>query len=429
MAGDGPGLPQVKEEPLEEATGGTVGQNHPELGAEQVRLADGVPEELAEKQEDQEEEEALEEQQYQVEYSDSQEQLIQPAGNKRRAGLACDQCGKQVYKLPYLEAHIRSVHQGYSKPFLCRSCDKCFTRYEQLRSHMRNAHPQLEQLQQELRDLICELCNRQYSTKNALGEHLKRHAQRKEHVCEHCGVAKVTRTELLTHLRTHNPTWERFKCEQCPQLFRHKSAISRHVRVVHEGQRRFQCGHCEKKFGTHASQVRHERLHAGSTGGGAAEAAEEWPFACAHCQEPCVSRQTLELHLRRHSGRKAHRKRREEQDQDQGSLERQEHQELLRKKEKLRKRGHPSEDHANEATEQPKERQQDRECQDEELDAELDAEHGLLEEWQHKVELEDPQDPEWEHKLEQDAEPHDVPPMELPEEHFHDFKPSPSKAL
>jgi len=223
----------VKEEPLEEGIAENVKENHQELGAEQEELADGMPEELAEKQEDQEEEEeeALEEQQYQEEYADSQEQLNQPAGNKRRAGLACDQCGKQVYKLPYLEAHIRSVHQGYSKPFLCRSCDKCFTRYEQLRSHMRNAHPQLEQLQQELRDLICELCNRQYSTKNALGEHLKRHAQRKEHVCEHCGVAKVTRTELLTHLRTHNPTWERFKCEQCPQLFRHKSAISRHVRV------------------------------------------------------------------------------------------------------------------------------------------------------------------------------------------------------
>ncbi|KAH8408830.1 hypothetical protein KR009_001866, partial [Drosophila setifemur] len=244
---------------------------------------------------------------------------LEPSPKKPRSGLACDQCGKQVYKLPYLEAHIRSVHQGHSKPFLCRSCDKSFTRYEQLRSHMRNVHPQLQQLQ-ELRALICELCNRQYSTKNALGEHLKRHAQRKEHVCEHCGVAKVTRTELLTHLRTHNPTWERFKCEQCPQLFRHKSAISRHVRVVHEGQRRFQCGRCEKRFGTHASQLRHERLHcsggegegeAGGEGdggdereggGGASQEgnSQHWPFSCIHCQEPCVTRQKLELHLRRH---------------------------------------------------------------------------------------------------------------------------------
>jgi len=173
-------------------------------------------------------------------------------------------------------------------------------------------------------------------------------------------------------------------------------------------------------------QVRHERLHVGSTGAGAAEAAEEWPFACAHCQEPCVSRQTLELHLRRHSGRKAHRNRREEQDQDQESLEDQEeHLERLRKKKKLRKRNHPKEGHANEATKQPKERQQDQECQD----GELDPEQCPLEEWQHKLELEDPQDPEWQHKLEQDAEPHDDPRMELSEEHFHDLKSSTSKAL
>lgn len=186
------------------------------------------------------------------------------AANKRKL-LACEQCGKQVYKLPYLEAHIRSVHEGHPKPFLCRNCDKAFTRYEQLRSHMRNVHPAVAAAaaaaSNEQLELFCEQCNRRYSTKNALGEHLKRHAQERPHICEHCGAAKVTRTELLTHLRIHNPDWEKFKCNQCPQLFRHKSAISRHVRVVHEGQRRFQCGHCPKRFGTHASQRRHERLH------------------------------------------------------------------------------------------------------------------------------------------------------------------------
>ncbi|BFG01749.1 zinc finger protein 771 [Drosophila madeirensis] len=274
----------------------------------------------------------------QLESADAAEQeadnaSISVSSSKRGAGtLACDQCGKQVYKLPYLEAHIRSVHQGHAKPFLCRDCDKSFTRYEQLRSHMRNSHPSQggsgsggESAQQQLEEvqrLICELCNRQYSTKNALGEHLKRHAQRKEHVCEHCGVAKVTRTELLTHLRIHNPSWEKFKCQQCPQLFRHKSAISRHVRVVHEGQRRFQCVHCEKRFGTHASQLRHERLHASgdqqlpsrcdvcskcfTDGERLASHMRShdkslWPYACAQCNKPCVTRQTLEMHQQRHS--------------------------------------------------------------------------------------------------------------------------------
>ncbi|XP_002134554.1 zinc finger protein 134 [Drosophila pseudoobscura] len=290
---------------------------------------------------DSEEEEEEELELTQQESADAAEQAtdtasISVSSSKRGGGsLACDQCGKQVYKLPYLEAHIRSVHQGHAKPFLCRNCDKSFTRYEQLRSHMRNSHPSsqgsgggsgsgsAQQQLEEAQHLICEHCNRQYSTKNALGEHLKRHAQRKEHVCEHCGVAKVTRTELLTHLRIHNPSWEKFKCQQCPQLFRHKSAISRHVRVVHEGQRRFQCVYCEKRFGTHASQVRHERLHASdqqqrpsrcdvcskcfSDGERLASHMRShdktlWPYACAQCNKPCITRQTLEIHQQRHSG-------------------------------------------------------------------------------------------------------------------------------
>ncbi|XP_068158820.1 zinc finger protein 501 [Drosophila tropicalis] len=255
---------------------------------------------------------------------------MQMSNNKRRS-LACNQCGKQVYKLPYLEAHIRSVHEGHSKPFLCVLCKKSFTRYEQLRSHMRNVHPNssskqqdhqsLDEEQDQVQRLICLHCKRKYSTKNALGEHLKRHAQHKEHICEHCGVAKVTRTELLTHLRIHNPSWEKFKCQQCPQLFRHKSAISRHVRVVHEGQRRFQCAHCEKRFGTHASQLRHERLHTGQlphrceictkcfpdgdrlTAHIRTHDRNLWPFSCMHCDKPCVTLQNLERHQRRHSSK------------------------------------------------------------------------------------------------------------------------------
>ncbi|KAM8718962.1 hypothetical protein ACLKA7_011634 [Drosophila subpalustris] len=248
-------LPLVKEEPMEDETQQQREEYDSELALDKDADVDADANIEGQDLQNDEEEET----------STICEATDNSSVNKRKL-LACQQCGKQVYKLPYLEAHIRSVHEGHPKPFLCRDCDKAFTRYEQLRSHMRNVHPAsaaaaATSMTSEELDLICEQCNRRYSTKNALGEHLKRHAQEKPHICEHCGVAKVTRTELLTHLRIHNPDWEKFKCKQCPQLFRHKSAISRHVRVVHEGQRRFQCGHCHKRFGTHASQLRHERLH------------------------------------------------------------------------------------------------------------------------------------------------------------------------
>lgn len=147
-----------------------------------------------------------------------------------------------------------------------------------------------EQLNQEVElSHLCQQCFKTYSSKRALSEHLKRHAQIKDHVCKVCGVAKVTRTELLTHMRTHKPNLEKFKCSICPQEFNHKNAISRHVRVVHEGQRRFLCSFCPKRFGTRNSQVCHERLHTG-----------ERPFNCELCNKRYAQVEGLKSHMKSH---------------------------------------------------------------------------------------------------------------------------------
>ncbi|XP_037936408.1 zinc finger protein 484-like [Teleopsis dalmanni] len=146
------------------------------------------------------------------------------------------------------------------------------------------------QLNKEIEtDHICKECSRKFSSKWALTQHLKRHAQIKEHICKVCGVAKVTRSELQTHMRTHEPNLEKFKCTICPKEFKHKNAISRHVRVVHEGQRRFQCGFCSKRFGTRRSQIYHERLHTG-----------EKPYICDLCSKCFAQMEGLKSHMKNH---------------------------------------------------------------------------------------------------------------------------------
>ncbi|XP_054730203.1 gastrula zinc finger protein XlCGF57.1-like [Anastrepha obliqua] len=254
--------------------------------------------------------------------------------DRSKKALKCPRCDKQVYKQVYLDAHIRAIHEGYEKPFLCTQCEKAFTRYGQLHTHIESQHlsednfscdfngcdavfkskntwethrqvvhttlfrcglqEMLEfhntQLSNEIgTDHICHQCFKKYSSKRALTEHLKRHAQIKDHVCKVCGAAKVTRTELLTHMRTHKPNLEKFKCSICPQEFNHKNAISRHVRVVHEGQRRFPCSYCPKRFGTRNSQVCHERLHTG-----------ERPFNCKLCNKRYAQVEGLKSHMKSH---------------------------------------------------------------------------------------------------------------------------------
>lgn len=250
-----------------------------------------------------------------------------------RKSLHCNTCNKQFYKQVYLDAHVRGTHLGHEKPFLCSNCTKAFTRYNQLFLHIKSthkemlfrcdyenckasfavaiklkmhrqvAHRSLEELipqenqeeQEEPRnveqeiDHICYMCRRKYSSKRALREHIKRHKKIKEHVCQECGVAKVTRTELVTHMRTHTPNLKKFPCPQCPQVFNHKNAISRHVKVVHEGLRRFTCNYCPRRFGTRNSQVCHERLHTG-----------ERPFVCEICNRGFVQPEGLRSHMKNH---------------------------------------------------------------------------------------------------------------------------------
>lgn len=139
-------------------------------------------------------------------------------------------------------------------------------------------------------DFSCQICFRNYSSRRSLIGHMRRHRDTTKHVCPHCGVAKVTRTELQTHLRVHLPNVEKFPCPQCPQVFRHKNAISRHVKVVHEGQRQYCCDYCPKRFSTRNAKVGHERLHTG-----------ERPFSCKECGKEFVKQETLRTHMKNHN--------------------------------------------------------------------------------------------------------------------------------
>ncbi|XP_011294949.2 zinc finger protein 468 [Musca domestica] len=214
----------------------------------------------------------------------------------------CNTCNKKFYKQLYLDAHIKGIHLGEKEPFHCIMCPLTFVSYSKLYLHRKSKHTKEKKTENEQNQrpkpqlktssdnkYLCELCQGTYSSRKAITEHIKRHKQIKEYVCQFCGVAKVTRTELNTHMRVHFRDMEKFPCPRCPQVFNHRNAISRHVKVVHEGERRYSCDYCSKKFSTRNSKVCHERLHTG-----------EKPFTCAMCDKSFAQSESLKSHMKSH---------------------------------------------------------------------------------------------------------------------------------
>ena len=85
---------------------------------------------------------------------------------------------------------------------------------------------------------------------------MNRHTDNRQHSCEVCGKAYLTRRDLDTHVKSHTLPYQ---CSQCEVRTGSSMLLSDHVRIVHEGVQlncRHGCGfHCKDRRG----QSRHEK--------------------------------------------------------------------------------------------------------------------------------------------------------------------------
>ena len=87
-----------------------------------------------------------------------------------------------------------------------------------------------------------------------------------ERTCGKCGKTFTNLTYLKSHIKLHDDKRDH-KCEDCDKAFISKTGLDRHVKGVHEGNRNYnKCKHCDKVFywGTHLNQhikSVHHRVH------------------------------------------------------------------------------------------------------------------------------------------------------------------------
>ncbi|XP_037024767.1 zinc finger protein 62 homolog isoform X8 [Bradysia coprophila] len=134
----------------------------------------------------------------------------------------CDFCGKKFALRASLKNHI-FAHINI-RPYQCQFCE-----YSSLNSHTVRKHQFVHVAPTVLE--TCQICNRQFKTKD----------------------------NLRSHMDSHNPK-KLFSCDHCDKTFNNLRGLKSHI-GVHTGQRPFSCGICSMTFVNTSSACVHRRVH------------------------------------------------------------------------------------------------------------------------------------------------------------------------
>ncbi|XP_033989763.1 zinc finger protein 2 homolog [Trematomus bernacchii] len=215
--------------------------------------------------------------------SNSQRNKQDPVSESRRSA------GEKAFSCSVCEkafTHRRSLKEHLiihtgEKPFSCSVCEKAFTHRRSLKEHMI--------IHTGEKPYSCSFCKKYFTQRGNLKGHMRIHTGEKPFICSVCKKYFTQRGNLKDHMRIH--TGEKpFSCSVCDQAFALKSPLTRHMRN-HTEEKPFSCSVCKKSFKHSGTLKDHLRNHTG-----------EKPFICSICKKSFALRGSLKDHMRIHTG-------------------------------------------------------------------------------------------------------------------------------
>ena len=138
------------------------------------------------------------------------------------------------------------------KIFKCKTCDKIFSSKSNLIQHVKT--------HEDLKAFKCDVCLKAFNQKSNLIKHYRTHKGEKPFACQVCDRKFAQKSDLVRHQATHSDV-RSFKRSICLEgrYFKTKNQLTNHM--VYHYEPKFACIHSEYKAHTKCNLDRHFKNH------------------------------------------------------------------------------------------------------------------------------------------------------------------------